>query len=166
MNHTFLIIGSTLVAMFMATTMIFVRAKTAEKPTSIKKIILPPLFMSTGVLMFVFPVFRISSLQAGEALLAGVIFSIILIKMTKFEIIENDIYLIPTKSFIFILFGLLIVRVIIKLIVGSTISFGETSGMFFLLALGMIVSWRIAMLFKYTVLKKKIEQNKKHTCAK
>ncbi|GAA0496274.1 CcdC family protein [Salinibacillus aidingensis] len=153
----FWIITSTAVAFVMATTMIFVRMKAAKKPASIKKIILPPLFMSTGAFMFVFPVFHISWLQVMEALLVGVVFSVFLIITSNFEVKDHDIYLIPSKAFIFILFGLLILRLVLKTLIGQTISFGETSGMFFLLAFGMILTWRIAMLIKYLKLKKSLE---------
>lgn len=141
----------------MATTMIIVRARVARKPTSAKKIILPPIMMSTGALMFIFPAFRVETIQIIEAILLGIIFSIFLIKSTKFEIRNGEIYLIPSKLFIFILFGLLIVRLIIKLIIGSIISFGETSGLFFLLAFGMMITWRVAMLYKYQQLKNKLD---------
>ncbi|SFA75611.1 Membrane protein CcdC involved in cytochrome C biogenesis [Lentibacillus halodurans] len=148
---------STTVAALMAVTMIFIRLKASKKPASVKKIILPPLFMSTGALMFLFPVFRVNLLQVFEAVLVGIIFSVFLIKTSKFEIKDRYIYLIPSKSFIFILFGLLLVRIMIKLSIGATISFGEMSGMFFLLAFGMIVSWRLAMLYKFKKLEKKLE---------
>lgn len=141
----------------MATTMIVIRAKVAKKPTSAKRIILPPILMSTGALMFIFPEFRVEPIQILEAFFVGMFFSIFLIKSTKFEIRNNQIYLIPSKLFIFILFGLLIIRLVIKLIIGSTISFGETSGLFFLLALGMMITWRAAMLIKYYQLKNKLE---------
>lgn len=158
--NTFLLVASTIVAAFMAVTMIFLRVKVAERPTSVKRIILPPIFMSTGALMFILPMFRVSIYQVIEAIVVGMFFSIFLIKSSKFEIKEdNQIYLIPSKSFVFILFGLLLVRIIIKLVIGSTISFGETSGMFFLLGFGMIVTWRLAMLLKF----KKIEKKIKHT---
>ncbi|MBO1004607.1 cytochrome c biogenesis protein CcdC [Pseudogracilibacillus auburnensis] len=140
----------------MAVTMILIRIKTAQKPTSVKRIILPPIFMSSGALMFIFPAFRLGYIQIFEALIVGIIFSIFLIKTTTFEMKQQQIYLIPSRSFIFILFGLLGIRIVIKLIVGSTISFEETSGMFFLLAFGMIISWRIAMLYKYIQLKNKV----------
>ena len=71
----FLIVITTVIAFVMAFTMIFYRLKAAEQPTSVKKIILPPLFMSTGAIMFLFPVFRISLLQVFEALVVGMIFS-------------------------------------------------------------------------------------------
>lgn len=152
----FLLIASTVVAAFMAVTMIFVRLKAAEKPASVKKIILPPLFMSSGALMFVLPAFRVEWVQVLEAICVGMIFSILLIKTSKFEIRKRNVYLIPSKSFAFILFGLLFIRIIIKLIIGSTVSFGETSGMFFLLAFGMIATWRVSMLYKYIQLKKEL----------
>ncbi|TRM12486.1 cytochrome c biogenesis protein CcdC [Lentibacillus cibarius] len=151
------LVGSTVVAAFMAVTMIFVRLKASKKPASVKKILLPPIFMSTGALMFLFPMFQVSWTEVVEAVLVGMVFSIFLIKTSKFEIRKNDIYLIPSKSFIFILFGLLIVRIVIKLVMGATIALGETSGMFFLLAFGMIVSWRLAMLYKFKKLEKKLE---------
>lgn len=156
MNNTVLLIGSTIVAACMATMMIFIRVRTAESPTSVKRIILPPLFMSTGALMFVFPMFRVPWNNVLEALIIGIIFSFFLIKFSKFEIRNGAIYLIPSKAFIFILFGLLIIRIIIKVIIGSTISFGETSGMFFLVGFGMILTWRLAMLIKYNRLKKEL----------
>src|SRR5690625_1867775 len=102
----------------MATLMIFIRVRIAERPTSVKRIILPPVFMSTGALMFICPMFRVPFINVLEALFVGVVFSLFLIKFSKFEIKNNDIYLIPSRSFVFILFGLLFLRIIIKLIIG------------------------------------------------
>lgn len=153
----FWIIASTIVAFVMATVMIFIRLKVSKRPTSVKRIILPPIFMSTGALMFLFPEFQVKTSQVIEALALGVLFSILLIKTSKFEIRQEQIYLVPSKAFVFILFGLLIVRIVLKLIIGSTISLGETSGMFFLLAFGMLLSWRIAMLYKYKQLEKQLK---------
>lgn len=145
----FLVIASTVIAFMMAIIMIFVRLKASKKPATVKKIILPPLFMSTGACMFLFPEFQLNIQEMAEAFILGVGLSVFLIKTSKFEKRSNDIYLIPSKSFVFILFGLLIIRIIIKLIIGSTISVGETSGMFFLLAFFMILSWRLAMLYQF-----------------
>ncbi|WP_405102005.1 CcdC family protein [Oceanobacillus sp. FSL H7-0719] len=149
-------IASTIVALVMAITMIFVRLRMAKRPATMKKIILPPLFMSTGALMFIFPAFQITWLQVFEAFFVGMIFSILLIKSSKFEIREGDIYLNPSKAFPVILVGLLVLRIILKLIVGATISLGETSGMFFILAFGMILTWRVTMLFQFLQMKKSV----------
>src|SRR5699024_6664216 len=151
------LVASTAVAAVMALAMIIVRLKAAKKPTNAKRIMLPPLFMSTGALMFLFPVFQISWLQFFEAIAVGIICSVFLIKTSKFEIKNQAIYLIPSKAFAFILIGLLVFRIILKLLVGSTISFGETSGMFFVLAFGMIITWRLSMLYKFLQLEKKLD---------
>jgi len=153
----FWLAASTVVAGVMALAMIIIRLKAAKKPTNAKKIMLPPLFMSTGALMFLFPVFQITWLQFIEAMAIGIICSIFLIKTSRFEIRDEEIYLIPSKAFAFILFGLLIFRIILKLLVGSTISLGETSGMFFVLAFGMIITWRFSMLYKFLQLEKKLD---------
>lgn len=154
--NLFWIISSTIVFAIMAVFWIFIRLKASKKPASIKKIILPPIMMSTGAWMFIIPAFRVEWIQVLEALIIGIIFSVFLIKTSKFEIQGKEIYLVPSRAFPIILFGLLIIRLIFKLIVGSYISFGETTGMFFLLALGMIVTWRIAMLLQFIKIKKEI----------
>jgi membrane protein CcdC involved in cytochrome C biogenesis len=84
-----------------------------------------------------------------EVVILGMLFSILLIKTSKFEIRDNEIYLKRSKAFIYILVGLLIVRVALKSILSTTIDFGELSGMFFLLAFSMIVPWRVAMYLDY-----------------
>lgn len=154
------VILSTLIAFVMALSMIFIRLKSAKKPATVKKIILPPLFMSTGAAMFFVPALQISWLQVVEAFSVGVVFSVFLIKTSRFEIKDEEIYLIPSKAFAFILFGLLIFRVILKLIISTQISLAETSGMFYILAFGMILSWRVSMLIKFKKLENKMRLSK------
>ena len=151
----YLIIGSTLLALFMGTMAAIVRSKAAKRPVSVKTIILPPIFMSTGALMFMFEEFRVSPLQIVEAIAIGMLFSIILIRTTNFEIRDKEIFIKRSKAFAYILFGLLIIRLIGKLLLSNTIHIGEIGGMFWILAFGMIVPWRIAMLVKYKKLQNK-----------
>lgn len=151
-----MIIVSTVVALGMGTFVTIVRAKSAKKPASVKKILLPPLFMSTGALMFLFPFFRVTLSEFLEALIVGMIFSIVLIKTSKFERRDDDIYLKQTKAFIFILIGLLIIRVIAKIVLSSTIDVGTLSGMFWILAFGMIVPWRITMYLQFKKLQRTV----------
>ena len=151
----YLIIGSTLLALFMGTMAAIVRSKAAKRPVSVKTIILPPIFMSTGALMFIFEEFRVAPLQIVEAIGIGMLFSIILIRTTNFEIRDKEIFIKRSKAFVYILFGLLIIRLIGKLLLSNTIDIGEIGGMFWILAFGMIVPWRIAMLVKYKKLQNK-----------
>lgn len=144
-----MIIISSVIAAVMAISVMIVRIKSSDKPASPKKIILPPIFMSTGALMFLFPIFRVTGEEFLEAITLGVIFSIFLIKTSKFEIKNNEIYLKRSKAFVFILIGLLVIRIAMKSILSTTIDYGALSGMFWILAFGMIVPWRIAMFMSY-----------------
>ena len=144
----------------MGTLALFVRMRAAKKPTNARKIILPPLFMSSGALMYIEPQFRLSGFEMIEAAIVGVLFSLLLIKTSKFEIRDNDIYLKRSKAFIFILMGLLIVRLVMKSFLSATIDFGELSGMFFFLAYCMIVPWRISMYMDYKKLFRKLQGDK------
>ncbi|MDX8366971.1 cytochrome c biogenesis protein CcdC [Cytobacillus sp. IB215665] len=144
-----MIYASSIVAILMAIAVILIRMKAAKKPTNVKKIVLPPIFMSTGALMFIHPMFRVSSAELIEALTVGALFSILLIKTSKFEVRGEDIYLKRSKAFVFILIGLLIIRIIFKSYLSTQINYAELSGMFWILAFGMIVPWRIAMYFQY-----------------
>ncbi len=143
----------------MAVFVLFIRMKAQKKPATVKKIILPPIFMSTGALMFIHPMFRVSAAEFFEALLVGMIFSIFLIKTSNFEIRENDIYLKRSKAFAFILIGLLVIRIVMKLYLSTSIDIGELSGMFWILAFGMIVPWRVAMYFTFKKVKNQLDSS-------
>ena len=69
---------------------------------------------------------------------------------------ERSLDLVATLDADAALAGLLILRVAGKLILSSTIDVGELAGMFFLLAFGMIVPWRIAMYLQYKKLQSRI----------
>ncbi|NWQ40425.1 cytochrome c biogenesis protein CcdC [Bacillus sp. EB106-08-02-XG196] len=150
------VVVSSIGAVFMGIFALFVRMKAAKKPTNVKKIILPPVFMSSGALMYVVPQFRLTPLEIVEVVIVGMLFSILLIKTSKFEIRENEIYLKRSKAFMYILVGLLVVRLALKSILSTTIDFGELSGMFFLVAFSMIVPWRVAMYLDYKKLYKQL----------
>lgn len=145
---------SMLVALFMGTAVIIVRMKAQNYPTNVKKIILPPFFMSTGALMYVVPYFRLTPMEILEAVVVGMFFSIFLIYTSNFVVKDNLIYMKRSKLFPLILISLLIIRSVMKFYLSSTIHPGELAGMFFLLAFSMIVPWRIAMFIKY----KKLER--------
>ena len=151
----FLLIGSTVMAIFMGSFIMFMRMRSQKKPVSAKKIIIPPIAMSSGALMFIFEEFRVAPVQILEAVGIGIVFSLFLIVTSKFEIRENEIYMKRSKAFAFILIGLLIFRVVLKLVFSSTLDVGELGGMFWILAFFMLLPWRIAMLVKYQKIKKR-----------
>ncbi|GED30720.1 CcdC family protein [Brevibacillus centrosporus] len=144
-----------LVPLIMATVVIFLRMRRQKKPVSAKSIILPPFFMATGFAMFFFPEAATPPMYDFTAFLVGVVFSVPLIMTSRFEIVGQDVYLKRSKAFFIILMGLLIIRLIIKLVINDSFTPIQTGGLFFLLAFGMLVPWRIAMLYMYRQLTKK-----------
>ncbi|RWR11664.1 cytochrome c biogenesis protein CcdC [Siminovitchia fortis] len=154
------IIFSTVAALCMGILAIFVRMKASRKPVSAKKILLPPVFMSTGALMFLHPYFRVTAVEILEAVTVGMLFSILLIKTSKFELREEAIYLKRSKAFGFILIVLLLIRLLFKSFLSQSIDVGELSGMFWILAFGMIVPWRLAMYLQYKKLSLKLNKDR------
>ena len=151
---------STIAAILMALGVFAIRMKAAKKPATLKKIILPPFFMSTGALMYVFEPFRLSGTEIIEAILLGMFFSVFLIMTSRFEIRDGQIYIKRSKAFVFVLLGLIVVRTLLKFILSSSIDVGEIGGMFFLIAFSMIVPWRVAMYYQYKKLERDL--NKPH----
>lgn len=154
-NWVYIVIP-TVMAILMGSIALVIRMRAAKKPTTAKRIMIPPLAMSTGFLMFLYEPTRPSTFHVLEALAVGFIFSFILIYTSRFEVREGDIYLKRSKAFAFILIGLLILRVVLRLLIGQDVNPVELSGMFFLLAFGMLLPWRVAMLLKYTKLKQEM----------
>lgn len=147
----------------MAIIMLIIRFKAIKKPTSVKKILLPPIGMSTGFIMFLYPPVHIPWTWAGLAFLAGAIFlAIPLIKTSHFQIVGKDVYLKPSKTFMFLLVFLLVIRLTLHSYLEQYISLYQTAGLFFIFAFGMLLPWRIAMFIQYKKFLQQIEQKHVH----
>jgi membrane protein CcdC involved in cytochrome C biogenesis len=149
-----MMITTTIFGVFMAVIILIVRLRASRKPANTKRILLPPFFMATGFFMFVFPAFRVEPIFAIYAFLIGNFFSIFLIKSSTFIEEDKKIYLKRSKLFIVILLSLVIIRLALKTYVNQYVSLYETSSLFFILAFGMILPWRIAMFINYQKLAK------------
>lgn len=141
---------SMLVTVCMGLMVIVLRFRGTRKPTDARKIIIPPFGMATGFLMFVAPVTRIPWSYAGIAFLAGVVFfSYPLIRTSKFHVEDGRIYLKRSRWFVLIIISLLLIRIGLHDYVERYLTIPQTGAVFFILAFGMIVPWRIAMLINY-----------------
>ncbi|UEX89234.1 CcdC family protein [Staphylococcus ratti] len=152
------LVFSILIAFLMGAAVIFIRMKAQNYPVNAKKIILPPVFMATGALMYVVPYFRLTGMEILESVIIGFIFSSVLIVTSHFEVKDNQIYLKKSKAFPVILISLLILRTILKVYIGNSVHPGELAGMFFLLAFSMLLPWRIAMFLRYNKIKRRLAQ--------
>jgi membrane protein CcdC involved in cytochrome C biogenesis len=150
---------TTVGAVFMALLVIAIRLQAAKKPTSARKILIPPLGMTTGYLMFLVPQTHIPWPYAALAFAAGVLLSYPLIATSKMQILDGKIYLKRSKSFVLILLGLLVLRLILHNYVEQYITIPQTGAIFFILAYGMILPWRIAMYLRYRGMRKRLMQS-------
>ena len=159
LTKQFLVIASIIVSLFMVVVVNFVRFKNTKKPAEAKKIILPPFFMATGASMFILPMFRPTLPELISSVVMGMLFSIVLIKTSKFEIRDNQIYLQRSKLFLVAFIGLVALRMIVKVILAETIHIdpAQMSGIFFILAFSMILPWRISMYMGFRKLKRQLD---------
>ncbi|MBN6186782.1 cytochrome c biogenesis protein CcdC [Aneurinibacillus sp. BA2021] len=151
---------SAVMGLFMASMVFVIRMRASKKPASLKKIVLPPFFMSTGFAMFLNPSMHVHVTYALFAFFVGALLSYPLILTSRFEVIGKDIYLKRSKAFVFILLGLVVLRLALKSYVGLYVTFEETAGLFFILAFGMIVPWRVAMYVEYMKLSRSLDDDR------
>ena len=147
-NQTLQVVATIVIALS-AIAVIFVRLQAAKRPTSVKKIIIPPLGMSTGFLMFLSPVMQIPWLYALIALFVGFLFSIPLIATSHMQEIDEEIYLKRSPAFIIVLLSLLVIRLSLHTYIEKYITLPQTGGAFFILAFGMLLPWRLVMYFRF-----------------
>nr|WP_091836823.1 cytochrome c biogenesis protein CcdC [Marininema halotolerans] len=140
----------TLGTLIIALSFIFIRLRASKRPTDAKKILIPPLGMSTGFFMFVYPPCHIPISWAMIAFSLGALFfATPLIRTSRFEVIDGDVYLKRSKAFIWILLALFAIRMLAHEYIQSFITIPQTAGIFFCLAFGMLLPWRVAMYLQY-----------------
>ena len=126
------------------------RVRETQKPISLPKIVIPPMAMSTGFCMFFAPPMRVPIEWALMAFILGaVVFSYPLIRTSKLSIHGDAIFLRRSKAFLAVLLALVAVRLGLRSYVESLISPLQTAALFYLLAFGMIVRWRVGMLIEF-----------------
>lgn len=133
-----------------AAVMIAWRIRETSTPVSLRKIVAPPLGMSTGFLMFLAPAARVSWTYAGAAFAAGaLVLSIPLARTSRLVRLGDTIVMQRSRAFLWILLGLVAVRFVARAYVERVLTPIQTGSIFFILAFGMIVRWRAAMLLAY-----------------
>jgi len=126
------------------------RVQETRRPVTERKIIMPPLGMSTGLAMFLVPQLRIPLSWALCALASGAMFlAYPLIKTTRLTRTGDLVMLQRGRAFLWILLGLVVVRLSARAYIGSLVSPMQTASIFFLIAFGMIVRWRATMWVQY-----------------
>lgn len=129
------------------------RVRETRRALSVPAIVLPPLGMSTGFVMFVRPEFRVPLAWTAIALLAGFfVFSYPLIRTSTLTRVGDQVLLRGSKAFLLVILGLAAIRLALHEYIGQFVTPMQTAALFFVLAFGMIVRWRADMLIKFQAL--------------
>ena len=129
------------------------RIREGRTAVTIRKIVIPPLGMSTGFCMFIVPLFRVPWAWAGIAFLLGAILLAWPLLATSRLILENGIIKMQRSGVFFtVIIVLALVRFVARSYLDSVMTIEQTGGLFFILAFGMIARWRLRMLMEYRAL--------------
>ncbi len=139
-----------LVTLAGAAAMLAWRVREARTPVSTRKIVVPPLGMSTGFLMFLAPAARVPWAWASAAFAVGAIVLAIPLARTSRLVRTGDVvWMQRSRAFLWILLGLVAVRTALRAYVEQVVTPLQTGALFFVLAFGMIARWRLGMLVEY-----------------
>jgi membrane protein CcdC involved in cytochrome C biogenesis len=126
------------------------RIREGRSPVSLRKIIIPPLGMATGFSMFLVPAFRIPWTWAIVAFLAGAIALAYPLLRTSKLVRQGDVIMMQRSSAFFTVILLLAaIRLLARGYFDRFLTTEQTGGLFFVLAFGMILRWRVQMLLEY-----------------
>jgi membrane protein CcdC involved in cytochrome C biogenesis len=126
------------------------RLREARSAVTLRKIIIPPLGMATGFCMFFVPVFRVPWTWAAAALLIGAVVLAYPLLLTTRLVRQGDIIMMQRSSaFLVVILILAAVRFFARGYFDTLLTEKQTAGLFFILAFGMIVRWRISLLIAY-----------------
>lgn len=126
------------------------RFRETRKPVTLPGIIAPPLGMSTGLFMFIAPQTRIPAWWGLLALgLGATLFAWPLMRSSKLAVVDGKVVMQRSRAFVAILLGLVAVRFAMRAYIEQTVSTPQTGALFFLLAFGAIVRWRVTMLIEF-----------------
>ena len=129
------------------------RIREARTAVTVRKIVIPPLGMSTGFCMFLVPAFRVPFLWGAVAFLIGaLLLSWPLLVTSRLMIRGDEIVMHRSKAFFLVIIALAAIRYFARGYFDAFISIQQTAGLFFILAFGIILRWRMQMLSQYRAL--------------
>jgi membrane protein CcdC involved in cytochrome C biogenesis len=129
------------------------RIREGRTAVTARKIIIPPLGMATGFCMFFVPQFRVPLLWAAIAFLAGaILLAYPLLITSRLERDGEVIMMRRSSAFFAVVVGLAAIRYFARGYFDSVLTIQQTAALFFILAFGMILRWRLRMLSQYRVL--------------
>jgi membrane protein CcdC involved in cytochrome C biogenesis len=125
------------------------RYRETSSPVTVPKLLIPPLAMSTGLCMFLAPETRVPLLWALAAFAVGaLVFWWPLWRSSKLTKQGEQFLMKRSPAFLWILLGLVAVRLALRSYVELYVSQLQTGALFYLLALGAVARWRLALFLE------------------
>jgi membrane protein CcdC involved in cytochrome C biogenesis len=129
------------------------RVREGRTAVTLRKIVIPPLGMATGFSMFVVPGFRVPLVWALSAFLIGaIVLAWPLLATSRLERSGDAIMMKRSGAFFAVVLVLAAIRFAARSYVDQFLTVQQTAGLFFVLAFGMILRWRLSMLLAYRAL--------------
>jgi membrane protein CcdC involved in cytochrome C biogenesis len=126
------------------------RIQESRSAVTLRKIVIPPLGMATGFCMFVVPAFRVPWVWALGAFIIGALFlAYPLVRTSRLTMDGDTVMMRRSAAFFVVVVVLAIVRFFARGYLDNFITLEQTAALFFVLAFGMILRWRMSMFFQY-----------------
>jgi membrane protein CcdC involved in cytochrome C biogenesis len=126
------------------------RIREGQTAVTARKIIIPPLGMATGFCMFLAPMFRVPWAYAGVAFALGaLLLAWPLVRTSRLKWQGDQVMMHRSASFFIVMVVLAIIRIVAHSYLDAIMTIQQTAGLFFVLAFGMILRWRVSMLLEY-----------------
>jgi membrane protein CcdC involved in cytochrome C biogenesis len=126
------------------------RVRETRTAVSMKKIVIPPIGMATGFSMFLAPAFRIPWTWGATAFAAGSLaLAYPLLRTSRLVREGESVMMQRSTAFFTVILSLAAVRLLARAYLDTFLSAQKTAGLFFVLAFGMVLRWRMHMFFEY-----------------
>ena len=129
------------------------RIREGQTAVTVRKIVIPPMGMATGFCMFISQPFRVPLLWAAIAFAIGAVLLAWPLLATSRLVRDGDAIMMKRSgAFFAVVVFLAAIRYFARGYFDSIMTLQQTAGLFFVLAFGMILRWRLSMLREYRTL--------------
>jgi membrane protein CcdC involved in cytochrome C biogenesis len=129
------------------------RVREGRSAVTMKKIVMPPIGMATGFCMFLVPQCRVPFLWGLGAFLVGAVLFAYPLLLTSDLHLQNGVIMMKRSSAFFsVIIVLAVVRYLARGYFDRFLSLEQTGALFYLLAFGMILRWRLKLVLAYRAL--------------
>jgi membrane protein CcdC involved in cytochrome C biogenesis len=126
------------------------RFREGRTAVTARKLLIPPVGMATGFCMFFVPAFRFPLTWAIGAFLTGALLLAWPLLATSSLRRDGDVIMMKRSgAFFAVIVVLAAVRYFARAYFDSVLTLEQTGGLFFVLAFGMILRWRLSLYLSY-----------------